>query len=1812
MTRTVKSRGTVLVDPAKALEKLRQHQLAESGLYVLELVRVAVLSKATEIRLTNDSDDFVLDFDGDPLRVDDLATLFDHLFSADRRLRLLAVAVNTAMAFRPRYVDLYTPREGATVRVRWLPSDDLSRPVTSQVVSAPEGLSPGMMRVHLREAFGLPVVKEWLSQEPAETALLRRRIVGLSVPLRARGEALRLITTVTPRASVALTQGDGVRGSLTLLEPGAEPALLFSELGVALEARALSTLQGLPLRLHLDADELPTNVSRSQVNLDGAFGHLARRVWNDAVPRLLEVANAVLAGDDPTGLHHEALRESLAQWITAAMPDGWVEAAEGLARDDDDGDAALGMFSKRALRTLLALPVLPNARGAWIDAETLRVRRGRASVQRRVEALPEEMSPWLEDVIVCPPDRTARAALLRPLRLPDCDAALAAARAVIDRVRAFHAQPVESPALPLRDDVLLRVPLRDDDDPTLRGELVVLDLRPCAPGPVTLTVFVEGRRFVTESPATAAVPVLVAVESARLKPMPAFESVLRDEGFAAVIALVRARLVEALGVLAAARFDGLAGDDPRGAWVTRRGRVLDVSQAAALVRQAWVEAVSAKRVARTMAEHPSLLDAPAWASSEPDQFLSTRGLLDAARSTHAVLFAREARGARSDGRPVVVVIHAHRATLEAMVEAATPWVDVTDALPTRRTRDLVATLDRALEAARMVPWRTTKTAHGSVAVAPAYSARSVLARVHSGALCDTRSFHGLFGDVWAVVDDDRFVPVDGGVLRSSEPDDLTAQVRVAEVALVEALARALQGDARARDVFDEHRDDLAQAAVLRLLVSARVTLDARVPPDAPVDVDALRALLDETPMIPRWSPAGRVERVTPAALRAAFAGDGTVPFLAEAPGGVEGEDFAPLILASREMRALVGRLVGLPVASAHTELPRLRAARQRRLALDALRELADAVPPALGDVAPPDAVMSVNNRDGSLDAALTDPADAWLEVLVEDRPAVRWRAARMPYPFVARARLRDLDGLSASLDGTTDRGQKVVDALLDEAAIAWTERVLTRAESGADVGDTGRALVFAAVMRAWSVWKREGWRERVRDAPMWLSLDGSRVSLRAAAPDGHALCAMWGAEPWIPPTPDEPRDPVVIAIADEAWKALLKRVTGDTPRDVTDAMRTVWRRRRLWQQGADRIALPGQPAHPSLGGRVERLAPKLGYGELRWVDRAPELRVTVHFTDGTRSDVALPAPVSVDVALASPDLAPGGDLDRALRDLDVTARVVDAARALLREALSSHAALPAWASSALRWHVLTQVGASHAERGREVFVDTAGAAMSYDELTAQERIYGAAAYVTAAPRERCAPGERGRRVAVLTPQESAWLAVRMRTVDYQTSLDEDLAALVWARSEPMSAITVPRDDVRAIVRERVREPAEGEVMLLPWDAPPRAMVSWHRGRRPLGAGSVATVWPALVAVEAPSLTPNRRCSAPVDDLALHEAQLTVERMVRECVQRQLRPRGDDVLACVSVMDRRSPAADGDAFRAVGFAWLSARAIPGRIDVRAGEGNLTMRGEANPTPVSLALWMHRTAGPDERAWRTLATDLAKWSWKRLLESLSDRVSSRADAWDDEMFAHWVWAALEAQLTTSALKDVARARMLPGSRTTLFQLQTAARERRTLRAVPPGDARATRPYFVTESGARWFAMLEDARMFDEPLAPAAPKPSAPPPPAEPPRSPTPPRWTDGDRVLAVLRQCGVDEGTLRAVELDDEPCDDGDAVVFYVVASRTAELRGRHAVVAALDQLGGAGWPWRVAMLTLAAIGRAMKRPDLEALWLERLVTLSAAR
>jgi hypothetical protein len=94
----VLARGTVRVDPKAALAKMRAYQLADPVAYVLEVVRAAVWAGAKEVHLENDSDDLVVWHDGPAPHADDLARILEHLFSVDdRRLRLLAVAVNTAL-----------------------------------------------------------------------------------------------------------------------------------------------------------------------------------------------------------------------------------------------------------------------------------------------------------------------------------------------------------------------------------------------------------------------------------------------------------------------------------------------------------------------------------------------------------------------------------------------------------------------------------------------------------------------------------------------------------------------------------------------------------------------------------------------------------------------------------------------------------------------------------------------------------------------------------------------------------------------------------------------------------------------------------------------------------------------------------------------------------------------------------------------------------------------------------------------------------------------------------------------------------------------------------------------------------------------------------------------------------------------------------------------------------------------------------------------------------------------------------------------------------------------------------------------------------------------------------------------------------------------------------------------------------------------------------------------------------------------------------------------------------------------------------
>jgi len=105
------SAGRLRVDAARAVDKLRDYQLPDPIMWVLEVVRAAVLARAEAIRVYGDADDVAIAWDGAPLDPEDLARLLDELVdpapAADRRhLRLLATGINTALGLSPRWIDV--------------------------------------------------------------------------------------------------------------------------------------------------------------------------------------------------------------------------------------------------------------------------------------------------------------------------------------------------------------------------------------------------------------------------------------------------------------------------------------------------------------------------------------------------------------------------------------------------------------------------------------------------------------------------------------------------------------------------------------------------------------------------------------------------------------------------------------------------------------------------------------------------------------------------------------------------------------------------------------------------------------------------------------------------------------------------------------------------------------------------------------------------------------------------------------------------------------------------------------------------------------------------------------------------------------------------------------------------------------------------------------------------------------------------------------------------------------------------------------------------------------------------------------------------------------------------------------------------------------------------------------------------------------------------------------------------------------------------------------------------------------------------
>ncbi len=1837
---------------------------------MLEIVRAAVAGDATAVDLYNDADDLILTFDGAAPAVDDLAHLLDHLFStAQPRLRLLAIAVNTALGFGPRHVDLYTTHEappGQCHRVRFIvgathdPDARVPAAVESartELVARPTDLPAEGVRVHLRESFGMPVVREWFARDPAETILLRDRLVALPIPLRRDGVVLVTGPAAPPLVAVALDLGGDLRGTLQLLRPNQPNRLVLSELGVTLEERPLTpAVDGVPsppLRLHLDARSLPTNASRSQVDLSGGLSHALRRAWNQHLPELLTAAHARLATPDLPDAERVALHESLLAWLHHGLGNDWPVRKLPSGHDQD---VDLGRTPSSTVYTLATWPLIPTAAGGLISLAAIAASTS-SLVWRGTEALPVDIAPWITTVLWCPPNRPRLGALLWPLDAKPADAAIEAAREAHKRRQRFLGLTPRDTRLAPSDDVVLRAPFGDastDDNPSLpvtlpglRGELVLRSRGLGAPGPLLVTVFVEQRPLTTESLDTAGVPAEVAIEAPGVIADRVFQSIERNASLTAALRAVKLVLAEALAVLAVDLAGALSVTDPRRQWfgpeldhlpgATRRAMASAVFD----TLRASTEDARAQRelCADVLQRHPALVELPLWPTTDPSTLLSTREVIALAVSfEHAVLVSNAARGVRADGRPVLLLDSTAQRKLAAVLPDATRFVNVSNTLPTRVSEDprwLAPTADR-----RSVPWIVTSSAHSRVAVSPAPSSKDSSTLGHSGQALDARNLAGRFGPLQVVVEDDRLVVPAGekSPLLQSIPDDLNALVHAAEIALATRLALAWQGDDESLDTLNADSVALRSNASRRMLLHAYAHVIIR--PDAPA-LQALRTALAATPLIPVRSVDGVVRDVTPTAFRARTTDlhPRVLPYLAEAPDQLEGEDFTPVIVSDREIRALIERCFDLRLRSMHEQLPALRDARARRLARARLAERPRVRAEHLVGLAAASSVRTLAQQDaGTLHAAIVrEPASARVEVVVDGALAFALDGAALPFPVVGRFVPEDDAVLTTSFDALSDAGRKAFESLLRAMVSVLLDAMVDDAAAATD-GAAALALRWALAEGPKGLARHTSLRERLRGVAMWRSPSGERISLKTLTlfSPRPGFCRP-RTTPWVVAAAGEEPDIAAVVLDGADDPRALGTLVGEASVDQSAEIDRSQRRRSLRLAGAKRVAVPGEPECAALSVRVEAAAPKLGFGELRLTDGEAALTLRVHAPGSSARVLTMPAPFAMAAALACVDLDLT-DIDRSVQSLELGTRMLDLARGLLQRAAAAGEALPPWSNAALRWMLLTTRGLSGAAVGRAVFADTEGKPMSLADLDAQAAQHRAVGYCTAAPDEPCALAEPGVRAVVLTTREVGWLETLRKGRDLTAWVKAALRALAWDRSPPATKIEAPLDGSLGVrLRCPLKEPgAEGEVYWLDDRAAPVSTVAWYRGRRRLGESDLALPWPARMALEAPTLTPDATRAGPVDDLALAQARQRATTLALAALQRVLGPtEAEAPWGTVAAHNEKSPAYRGGMGAMTGWLWLRTDAAPGTIELMVGDRLTTVKSRAGgkypcDAPLMGRLWVWRGVEGAERT--ALLEEVVGWAWRRLLDAWV--TTAQRGSMDEGVRALLLTrSALAGALGGGAMKDTARGLKLPGTKTTFQQLQQARKDDRKLRVVPVGDGRLERPYMVAAGRSAWMTVLHDAAMLEyddgpaatiavaptattkEPPrveAPAAKQPEAPPretartEPAKKVSAAREAAWPWASRVESELRAMGLPAEALHTLAGAESSRGARDAMVDYQAGARTALVQVKHPVVARWLT----GDPRRGATLLAMAVYGAIRRERDDVLATEECAAMDA--
>ncbi len=1672
--------GRLRVDAARAVDKLREYQLPDPRLWVLEVVRAAVAAGAREVHVSGDADDVRVAWTGPPLDAHELPRLFDELVDpaprADRRhLRLLGTGVNTALALDPRWVDVFAlDGEGGASRVRFTArllevgaegASERLRALAAERVTPPSEAPASGGLVHLRRLpqwDAIPLLVGY--GEPRELTIARRCCDDLPVPITV-GQA-RLGIERSHADLLRLRLGEGLDGFVALMEPSAaraEATLDVAEHGVVL-ARYTWPIAGLegalgpvPLRLYVSSARMPTNASRSGVRVDEAPVAQALERAAELLPELIARVRRELSDDAEhawEGVARERLRAaSIALLAARCAGRGWRAGARG-----DAADAPL----PRWLAPLAEEPLLRDALGrprsarsfAPLGAEEELVHFGADPVEDWLE-------PWLGDALWIPPGDPARYLLGARWSPRPAEKLAKQARRYQDRRARFWASPPREASLAATRHAWIVGPIgrlrrsrrsllwkARAEPPGLTGELA---LGPADGEGATLTVLVEGREI--ERVALSSPLAFTAVASCEgLTPRYDFRAVRRDHVFAELLRAVEDAALRAAESLAARMlgpdepwddravlgFAPDALDDPR----TREAVARVLRRALSLAH-----AILGEDAAKTLgASRSPLARAPIWPTARGDA-TDTRTLIKAA-STRPVGYLDPRITLRwlPLGPPVLWMGAQELALARALVGPDALMDYRPGATAVGRGHGDRASAER-LRPTHGVALELRPSPDVRVALAWGKPAGAV-SLVHWGCVIEKMDHEAVVA-TQIVIEDGRLVPdpTFRGLARPAPDDyDLDGWIRQLARAYVDALSGAAPEGLALGGPPGDARD--ARGALLSAI--ARVeNLEAWLG----------RKRLRDLTRVPLFERLGTTELISVAELTRE---DGPIRWVPALQTGSAGAGFHP-VRAHPDERDALARLTGRPLVDVTPEVEERRRDARREVLVRRLRANAPVDPTTEWR----GTIVEVKGRSFTFGRAALPPrrSPGEVTVLIEGRHYLT--RAEPDGPPVRVCFDRGLDAADDSLVGLSTIGERSATFALAEA-----QRVLLMYFA---VNEPGALLGSPEVFRLLHHWATGLRQVRAREqkildaiaaAPAFVAVQGGRTSIAEAASGSTLRVARWD-EAWLGPAEGERPSaydrPVLslpsVASQREELRAALGGLFRGRVVDVTPALERLQTSRRVSHGLAEvprlaevadrrfRYALDDLLADAgSAAARTD-----LGVGEAALAD---DERTRVSLLGRAKNPVVLELNLipRIHLIALTPLLRRRATLDDEARERVERAVKVVTGKVLRRVVDDTPPAeLPRWVRGALRESSL-RGGGEFLERLLDVpmFETTVGEWVTPAQLREEATRHG---QVWTTPDPRPLRPDRDRLAVRLSADERERLSVWAPAVDATEELELDEARRA-NRQRPPAESREPTEEERGAALEVVRlratedDPLEGTITVL---APGRARLRGlylSVGLHPFDVQPDPSSWPCVARLEHPGLAPDRTWAGPSRNPALEAVEARVRSEVwRALAQLLPYPKG----ATISVRVRPGTSGQARTPAAEGVAWLELTGEAGEVDVVDARG--ARRGPTEGLPVSATLWFPEPASDD------VVRAAVRGAYRHLLSRAADRVRAGTLADPERVLAALLGAARRAvELTGPVVESIELTVFHPPR--SLGQVLADARNGGTIAVCAPGEeARAS---------------------------------------------------------------------------------------------------------------------------------------------------------